>query len=387
MTAAKVSSYFCPTGVLLGVGSHLRIVDALRQFVARRVLVVVDEALRSGAFYAGLREALVNAGCELLEFSEITPDPGAASVERACRLNDAFRADLLLAVGGGSSIDVAKAVGILTTNGGRIHDYEGIEKFQIAPLPLIAVPTTAGTGSEVSGSCVITDDASGRKMSIRHAALNPARVAILDPLALQTLPAHVAAHAGIDAFVHAFESFLSLQANLVTDAMNLQAIELISGSIRQFVANRANLDAGHRMLVGSCIAGMTFGQTGLGNVHCIARFLGAEFHLSHGLANALCLPHVAGFNLPANPDKYARVARAMDRRVDGLPVLEAAAQAVEAIESLCRDLGVPARLRDAGVQAQALEQIARSSFEADYSRWNPRHTTVEDFRQILAQAF
>jgi alcohol dehydrogenase len=387
MTAANVSTYFCPTRILLGIGSHLRIADVLRQFDARRVFVVVDAAVRTGSFYAGLRERLLQAGCELIEFSEIAPDPGAASVEQARVLNDGFRADLLLAVGGGSSIDVAKAVGILGTNGGRIHDYEGIEKFELAPLPLVAVPTTAGTGSEVSGSCVITDDASGRKMSIRHAALNPARLAILDPLALQTLPAHVAAHAAIDAFVHAFESFLSLQANLITDAMNLQAIELLSGSIRQFVANRATLDAGHQMLVGSCIAGMTFGQTGLGNVHCIARFLGAQFHLSHGLANALCLPHVARFNLSANPDKYARVARAMDRRVDGLPVLEAASQALDAIDALCRDLGIPARLRDAGVDRQSLEQIARSSFEADYSRWNPRRTGVEDFRQILEQAY
>ncbi|EWM45111.1 iron-containing alcohol dehydrogenase family protein [Bordetella holmesii 70147] len=160
------------------------------------------------------------------------------------------------------------------TNGGRIADYEGIEKFSIPPMPLYAVPTTAGTGSEVSGACVVTDTARNVKMAIRHAAFSPAQVAILDPLAVSSMPAHVAAHAGIDAFVHAFESYLSKLANPFSDAVNLHAMKLIVGSIRQFVANRRNTAAAMDMLCGSSMAAMSFGVTGLGNVHCMAMPLG-----------------------------------------------------------------------------------------------------------------
>lgn len=309
------------------------------------------------------------------------------------KLNSAGPTTLVIAVGGGSSIDVAKAVGILGTNGGRIHDYEGIEKFSTPPIPLIAVPTTAGTGSEVSGSCVITDTETGRKMSVRHATLNPAAVALLDPLALTSLPAHVATHSGMDAFVHAFESFVSREANLITDAINLQAIELISVNIRQFVANREDLEAGLKMLVGSCMAGMTFGQTGLGNVHWIARFVGAFFLLSHGLSNAVCLPHVARFNHEACPQKYARVARAMVRSVAGLSELGVAGAAIDAIEgikaieALCEDLKIPARLRDVGADESKLGEIAELCTKANYARWNPRLTTTADFKAILEKSF
>jgi alcohol dehydrogenase len=387
MIATEISSYLCPTRVHMGVGAHTKIVDVVRSQEARRVFVVVDAAVRDTEFFVSFRGLLQREGVEVAEFSDVEPDPSANTVHRAFDQCQAHEAKLIVAVGGGSSIDVAKAVGILGTNGGRIHDYEGIEKFSKPPIPLVAVPTTAGTGSEVSGSCVITDTETGKKMSVRHASLNPASVAILDPLALRTVPAHVAAHSGMDAFVHAFESFISRQSNLITDAINLQAIELISGNIRQFVANRENLDAGLKMLVGSCMAGMTFGQTGLGNVHCIARFIGAYFHLSHGLSNAVCLPHVARFNLVACPDKYARVAQAMGRPVAGLPELDAARQAIEAIDILCRDLDIPPRLRDVGVDEAKLDEIAEQCTKANYVRWNPRRTSTADFKAILERSF
>ena len=270
---------------------------------------------------------------------------------------------------------------------GRIHDYEGIEKFSIPSLPLIAIPTTAGTGSEVSGSCVITDTEKNLKMSIRHAALNPADVAILDPVGLQTLPATVAAHSGMDAFVHAFESFLSLNASLITDGINLYAMELISKNIRPFTANRQNMEAGLNMLIGSCLAGMTFGLTGLGNVHCMARFVGAFLHVSHGLSNAICLPHAAKFNLLANPAKYARVAVALGVNTMGLSEMESAEKGLAAVTKLCTDLGIPSRLRDIGATEETLEEMARLSIKAGYNKWNPRHSTYDDFLKLFQEAF
>jgi len=387
MAATDISTFFCPTRLYTGIGSHRKLGEILRAHGCLRVFIAVDGALLDGEFYAGIQRILKDEGVAAAAYSDIEPDPSANTVERAYQACQAHGATLLLAVGGGSTMDVAKAVGILATNGGRIHDYEGIEKFSTPPLPLIAIPTTAGTGSEVSGSCVITDTDKQLKMSIRHAALNPARAAILDPLALRTVPAHVAAHSGMDAFVHAFESYISRQANLVTDAINIEAIELLAANIRPFVANRDNLEAGLNMLVGSALAGITFGQTGLGNVHCMARFVGAYWHLSHGLSNAVCLPHVARFNLPANPRKFARIAAAMDRPVRGLPEIDAARAAVDAIDTLCRDLGIPARLRDVGAAEDKFDEIAALCTQANYNRWNPRQTSTADFRALFAQAY
>ncbi len=387
MQPTAISSFFCPTRIFMGVGAHQNVAQIIRKLACERIFVALDRALVDSPFYAAMTALLEAEGVETLVFTDIEPDPSAHTVEQAFRQCRAHGAAAVLAIGGGSTIDVAKAVGILITNGGRIHDYEGIDKFSIPPLPLIAIPTTAGTGSEVSGSCVITDTERNLKMSIRHAALNPAAYAILDPLALCTVPAHVAAHSGLDAFVHAFESYLSRQANLMTDAINLQAIELIAANIRPFVANRENLEAGLNMLCGAALAGITFGQTGLGNVHCMARFVGAYFHLSHGLSNAVCLPTVARFNLLANPAKFARVATAMGRPVQQLPVLDAAGDAVTAIEALCRDLGIPERLRDVGARQENFDEMAVLCTEANYNRWNPRHTTTADFRALFAQAY
>lgn len=382
-----LSWYCCPTKIHVGPGAHGKIGEVVRQLDVRRIFVAVDQALIESEFFRRIQALLAEAGVSTAVFTGIEPDPSAHTVEKAFAVARELDAQAVLAVGGGSTMDVAKAVAILATNGGRIHDYEGIEKFSHRPLPRIAVPTTAGTGSEVSGSCVITDTDKNLKMSIRHAQFNPADVAVLDPLAVSTVPAHVAAHSGLDAFVHAFESFISLQANPITDALNLHAIELLSAHLRPFVAQRTNQDAAVGMLCGSTLAGMTFGITGLGNVHCMARFVGTRLHLSHGLSNAMCLPTVARFNLAANPRKFARIARAMGCHVDGATELEAAREAVAAIESLCLDLGIAPRLRDAGAQEGDLPEMAKQCAGAGYNKWNPRHTTEQDFLALFRQAY
>lgn len=387
MTLDNITTFFCPTRLYMGVGAYTRITELLRKHECKRLFITVDHALLNTDFYASVQTLLAAEGIEQAHYSDIEPDPSVRTVERAFEACQQHGATMLLAIGGGSTIDVAKAVGILATNGGRIHDYEGIEKFSKPGLTLIAVPTTAGTGSEISGSCVISDTDANRKMSIRHAALNPATYAILDPLALRTVPAHVAAHSGMDAFVHAFESYISRQANLVTDAINLQAITLISANLRPFVANRENTEAGLRMLTGSALAGMTFGQTGLGNVHCMARFVGAACHVSHGLSNAVCLPYVSRFNLIANPAKFAQIAKAMGCATQGMTELEAAQAAVQAIEALCTDLEIPTQLRELGATHAMLEDMAKQASEAGYNRWNPRHTSLQDFRGLFERAY
>jgi alcohol dehydrogenase len=233
---------------------------------------------------------------------------------------------------------------------------------------------------------VITDTTRHLKMSIRHAAMNPARVAILDSSALVTMPPHVAMHSGVDAFVHAFESFIAKGANPFTDALDLRAIELIAGNIRAFVADRSDLAAGEAMLAGSALAGMAFGLTGLGNVHCMARFVGAFFHLSHGLSNAVCLSKVAEFNRPSAVERYARLAAilAPDAKGDTETLSRAT---VAAITTLCRDLGVPERLRDVGADPNQFDEMAGLCLAAGYNRWNPRATSRDDFRQLFEELY
>jgi alcohol dehydrogenase len=384
---SNILSFYCPTKIFMGINAHRKVDDLVKESNIKKVFLLVDPAVLKTKIYSLVEDLLKKNKVTFESFSEIEPDPSARTVEKAFELQKKAGASTLLAVGGGSTIDVGKAVGILATSGGRIHQYEGIEKFSIPPLPLVAIPTTAGTGSEVSGSCVITDSDRNLKMSIRHASLNPAKVAILDPIALESLPANVAAHAAMDAFVHAFESYISLNASPITDGINLYAIELISQNVRPFVANRANLDAGSNMACASNLAGITFGLTGLGNVHCMARFVGTFFHVSHGLSNAICLPYAAEFNLIANPRKYARVAMAMGENIQGMTEIEAAHKTIDAIKRLCRDLGIPEKLREIKATEDKLPEMAKLCVEANYNRWNPRLSTFDDFLKLFKKAF
>jgi alcohol dehydrogenase len=387
MNRLKVLTFLCPTKIYLGIHSHEKLKEIIAEQNIKRLLFLSDPGVASAEIYK-LVEGILKASHVTFEaFTDIEPEPSATTVEKAYEICRSSQPSALLALGGGSTMDTGKAVGILATNGGRIHDYEGIDKFSKPPLPLIAIPTTAGTGSEVSYSCVITDTDRDNKMSIRSATLNRAKIAILDPIALRSLPYKVAAHAAMDAFVHALESYVSLNANPITDAMNLHALELISRNVRPFVSNRNNLEAGLNMLCAASLAAMGFSETGLGNIHCMARLVGAFFHIPHGLSNAVCLPYGAEFNLIANPEKFARVALAMGEMIQGLAALEAGRKAIEAIKQLNRDLGIPEKLRELGVTEDKLPEMARLAFESNYNRWNPRYTTVEDFQLLFKRAF
>lgn len=384
---SDIRSFSCPTRIEMGTGVHAATGETARQLGAGRVLLVADAALLGSGVHEGIEGSLKDAGVAWSIFSDIEPDPSDTTVVKGYGYARAEQAEAVVALGGGSAIDVAKAICILMTNSGTVQDYEGIRKFSTPPLPLIAIPTTAGTGSEVSGSCVITDSVRGTKMSLRHAELNPANVALLDPRAVAALPSHVAMHAGMDAFVHAFESYIALDANPVTDALNLHALKLISENILPFIANRKNETAALNMLCGSALAGMAFGITGLGNVHCISRFIGTIYHFPHGLSNALCLPHVAAFNRIAAPEKYARLAALFGCDVSSRSLQDAARATVEYIRQLCEDAGVPTRLRDAGVENDRFEEIAELCVNAGYNRWNPRTSSKKDFFEILERAY
>lgn len=393
MTAPNTGFFSCPTQVRFGVNAIDGLRDILQSGGWTDILCVIDPALVDSPIMARINAIAGDAGVTLAPFSQIDPEPKDKSVVAGSTLCQASKAQAVIALGGGSAIDVAKAIAILATNGGVVADLEGIDKFSIPPLPLIAIPSTAGTGSEVSGAAVITDTSRNVKMAIRHARFGPALHAILDPLAISTVPAHVAVHAGVDAFVHAFESYLSKLGNSWSDGVNLHAMRLICDNIRPYVANRQNIQAALGMQNGSALAALSFGTTGLGNVHCMAMVLGSHYPVPHGLANAVCLPHAARFNLIASPSRYADVAEAMGMDVRGLPERDAAEAALEAIDILCDDLSVPNNFRElgdmgvGGVREESLDAMAKQAFQLNYNRWNPRHTTEADFVKLFRAAY
>jgi alcohol dehydrogenase len=374
------------TQIIFGVNTNSLVSSEIEKLGGKQVFLITDEGVSRTNFFMKILDNLTQHRVEVEVFSDVESDPSAKTVEKAFLRYSQLRAPVLLAIGGGSPMDTAKAIGILATNGGRIHEYEGINMFHTPPLPLIAIPTTAGTGSEVSSSCSITDTERGVKMAIRHAVLNRARVAILDPLSLISLPAHVAAHTGMDAFVHALESYISLQATPLTDGIDLYALELIAKNMRPFLADRGNLEAGGNMLAAASLAAIGFSHTGAGNVHCMARLVGAFYHVPHGLSNAVCLPYVVEFNMSACPEKFARVAQALGIETHAMTTMEAACAAISAIKSLCEDIGIPKNLKVIGVKEEAIPKMAQLAFQANYNRWNPRYTTEEDFLKLFQKA-
>jgi alcohol dehydrogenase len=342
---AGISSFECPAKIVFGSGAHERLADIVRERAVKRLLVLLDPALVNSAIHRKVTALLAQSDVATVVFSDIGAHPSDRTVRAAYELSGEQRAEGLLAIGGDITIEVAKAVDL---------------------LPLICIPTTAGTRSAVSGE---------------------GGIAILDPLAVSTMSAHDAAYAGVDAFVHAFESYLSKRATVFADAVNLHAMTLIAGSIRAFVADRNNVSAALDMLCGSSLAAMSFGVTGLGNVNRMATQVAALFPVPLGLASAVCLPHAAAFNAPANPERYARVAAILGIDGSGRREAKGGAQAIHGLRAMCSDLGIPPRLRDVGVTEDKLDELARRSFAATDNGGNPRDTSERDFRDLFRAAF
>jgi alcohol dehydrogenase len=374
----------CPTRILVGAGAIRRVPSELRDVGGTKPLLVTDPVLAGTDAFGIVREVLEEAGLDYAVYRDVEPQPSVDTVEAAHAHYEQNDCDSLLAFGGGSTIDTAKGAAILATNGGSPRDYYGSDRYSVAPAPLVAVPTTAGTGSEVSSVASIRDDERKAKLSIRHSRLNRARVAILDPEVLRTLPRGVAVTTGMDALTHAVESYTSLEATPITEAFSLHAMELVGLHIRPFMANRGNRDSAEKMLIGSSLAAIAFSSAGTGNSHCLARILAGEFGMEHGMACAVTLPHVVAFNSIADPAKFAKVAATLGEDVSGLETRDAAL-ASKAIFRLCEDLGVPTELDGFGVSAGDTSRIAEECMKANYNRWNPRLMTQPDFEELLAR--
>jgi alcohol dehydrogenase len=321
-------------------------------------------------------------------FTDVPANSSVAVVERGAAYAREQGADLIVAIGGGSPIDTAKAMRILLTEGGALHDYEGYNLLERPLVPMVAIPTTAGTGSEVTSWAVIRDEAAHLKLAFSSVFLAP-DLAILDPELTRTLPPRLTAATGMDALTHAIEAFVGTNANPISDSLALQAIDMISNNLRGATHAGDDLEARSQMLVASCIAGIAFSSGGgsLGVVHAMAHAVGGAFEVHHGTANSILLPHGMRFNSVAVPNRFSRIARAMGVNAGGRAEEDVIDDGVEAVRSLAVDCLMPTRLRDVGVPEDALVPLAEAALGDAAIFTNPRPAALEEVIELLRAAW
>lgn len=376
--------YF-PAINLIGPGAVKEIAVEIKKLELKKLLVVTDKMLRSIGVVKKVTDVLDAADISYVIFDDVKPNPTTRNVYDGLDLYRSSACDGILSIGGGSPQDAAKAIGILQTNGGKVPDYEGVGKSQKKSVPILAVNTTAGTASEVTINYVITDEERKIKMVI----VDPnslATVAVNDPELMLDKPAGLTAATGMDALTHAIESYITRGSFRLSDTLALEAIRLIGESLEDAVKDGKNLEARSKMAWASYIAGLSFSNAGLGIVHSMAHQLGSEYDLPHGVANALLLPYVEEFNSVVCEEKFANIARALGRNVEGLSVTEAKNEAIEALKEMAVKLNIPL-LKDTSFNPEDAERLSVQAFADVCTGGNPREVTVADIQAIYMKAF
>lgn len=375
-----------PTKIISGIGSTAEIIKELNDLYAKKVLLITDPGLVQAGVAQQVVEMLKQAAVEVEIFDAVEPDPSIQVATKAAEMAKNVKANVLIALGGGSAIDTAKSAALLVTNGGYLKDYAGVNKVIKPILPLIAVPTTAGTGSEVTIFAVMSDPEKQEKFTISSALIAPA-VAVLDPLLTLKLPPSVTAFTGMDALTHAIEAFTSSIAQPATDALALSAIKLILKHLPVAVGRGDNIMARDGMLQASLLAGIAFNNAFLGLAHAIASPLGGHFHVPHGLANAVMLPYVMEYNLPTAVRRYAEIGCALGLQAVGDTPRAVAEKTVAAITQLARDINIPEKLSNIGAKEELLPLVARDALKSIQLKFNVRNASEKEILALLQKAY
>jgi alcohol dehydrogenase class IV len=376
-----------PQLVRFGVGALDTLGKEITRLGAKKALIVTDPGVFQSGLIQPVQEQLGKAAVAVDVYSAAEPEPSLNGLNAAALKLRKGNYDVLIGVGGGSSMDTAKGLSVLLLHGGKGQDYIGTDKIPGPGVPVITIPTTAGTGSEVTNIAIFSDTEKELKVGMVSAHLL-ARVALVDPVLTYGCPRNVTAASGIDALVHAIECCTGLKANSFTDAIAVKAMQLITGNLRDAVNDGSNKNARNSMAEAALLAGIAFGNSGVAAVHALAYPLGARFHVSHGMANGLLLPYVMEGNLSANVTRFALIAGALGETTRGLTPLQAAGRGVKAVKKLIKDIGIPQRLRDIGVPEEALEGMAVATM--DVTRLlanNPKALTLDDVRGIWRNAW
>ncbi len=375
-----------PTSIRFGCGAVADLGAIVKQLGGSKVFLVADPGLPADNLLNRVTKPLDDNGIPYTLYTNVDPEPGLLLADQGADLARQAGADCVVGVGGGSAMDVAKAVSILLTNGGRAEDYLGLGKIKKAGVPKIMIPTTAGTGAEVTFTAVFINEKTKSKGGMNGDPLYP-DAAILDPELTASLPPQVTASTGVDAFTHAIEAFVSTQAHPISDMYATEAMRLISANLAKAYAHGGNMAARTNMLLGSLLAGKALATAGVGLVHAMAYPLGGMHGIPHGLANAVLLPYVLQYNLIGAPEKYAEVATIMGCDIKGMNHKEAARCMVEAVFELNMEIGIPATLAELDIPADQIPEMARIALTVTRPvENNPRKPTLDDVISVYQMA-
>jgi len=373
--------------IVFGLGAIEKVGAEVEGLKKKKVLVVTDPGIVQAGLLEPLKHSLQAANILFALFDGVEPDPRLEVVRQCAEMGRKEGVEALIGYGGGSSLDIAKVAAVLLTNAGDLAQFFGIDLIPHPGLPVILIPTTAGTGSEVTPIAILSDTREKLKKGIVSPYLFP-EVALLDPQLTVGLPPLVTAFTGLDALIHAIEAYTSVNAFDLTDHLAFRAMELLYDNIRTAYARGEDLEARSRMLEGSLLAGIAFANAGVTAVHAFAYPLGGEFHVAHGLANSVMLPHVMRFNLLGNLPKFAAIGSALGLDTEHLTDKEAALEALEAVEDLMEDLTIPRRLRDLNIPQEAIPSLAEGVMKVTrLLANNPRRIALEDARRIYEEAW
>ncbi len=384
-TRGRVSKFVIPE-VIFGIGTLAEVGGAVRRVGGHRPMLVSDPGVLAAGWVDRALPHLADVRVQSRLWHGLTPNPKDFEVEAAFESYRENGCDALLAIGGGSCIDVAKAVAVLSGNGGRILDYEGIDRATSPIPPMVMVPTTGGSGADVSQFCVVTDTARGLKATIGGRALVP-EISVTDPMLLTTMPAELTAHTGLDALSHAIESCVSEACDFLSKGHAVAAIDAISQNLLRSVEYPLDLDAREAIARASLQAGLAFTNALLGATHAIAHQIGGALDLPHGLLNAILMPHVMRFNAQTHAARYVDVARALGVDVGDLSPEAAAEAAIDRVDGLARALEIPSGLRALGVNTADFERFGVNALRDAYITTNPRPVTEGDVRDICLAAY
>ena len=375
-----------PTQIHFGQGTINSLPDVISNFGGATPLIVIDPGLEKAGIDARITSILDKAGMKHSVFTKVDPEPGLKLADLATETAKQNNCDCVIGAGGGSAMDIAKAASILLTNGGKAVDYLGLGKIGKPGVPKIMIPTSAGTGAEVTFTAVFINEETGSKGGMNGDPLYP-EAAILDPELTRSLPPHVTASTGLDALAHALEAYTSTQAHPVSEMYSVEAIDLISNNIRAAYADGRNMEARTNMLLASLLGGKALAMAGVGLVHAMAYPLGGMFGIAHGLANAVLLPYVTEYNVIGNLEKHANLAALFGYDTSNMPLRESAAMAADGLFQLNMDLNIPATLSEINVAADKIPEMADIALTvARPVENNPRQPTREDIIAIYEDA-
>ncbi|MBM4432705.1 MAG: iron-containing alcohol dehydrogenase [Chloroflexi bacterium] len=383
---SKINAFLSPNKVILGNGAVSRVGDEAKKLGGTKALIVTDEGVVKAGLVKDAEASLKAQKIEVGIYDKVKPEPPARLVDECAEAVRSNGYDIIIGIGGGSSLDVAKGASVIATNKGKATDYVGDNLVPRRGVPKILIPTTAGSGSEVTRGVVMTDEAdNSKKVVFSDFVLGD--VAIVDPLLTVSMPPAVTADTGMDALVHAIESYVSVNATPFSDMLAMEAIRLIAEYLPIAYAKANNIEARFNMSFAATLAGAAFVSGGLGAVHGLAYPLGTEYHWPHGRSNAVMLPYVVDFNKIGNLNKYAAIAQAMGENIEGLSKYEAAEILVDSLFGLLDILHIPAKLSDYGISEKDVPKLVAGGMKQ--SRLfvpNPRNLTEADVKAIYTAA-